>query len=71
MSTQKIDESLFDIRVVDRNIARGKVTREQYEAYLGSLEDLTEQSTDMDTRFVHKLPDEDEDKSESSRRKRR
>lgn len=58
-----IDESLFDIRVVERNIARGKVTREQYEAYLASLEDVAEQGEEMATQFVHKLPEEDEKNS--------
>ena len=58
-----IDESLFDIRVVERNIARGKVTREQYEAYLASLEDVAEQGEEMATQFVHKLPEEGEKNS--------
>lgn len=34
-----IDPRLFDVRVVEKNIARGKITREQYEAFLDSLPD--------------------------------
>ncbi|MFT4978560.1 MAG: hypothetical protein ACI8S6_004470 [Myxococcota bacterium] len=68
-----IDESLFDIRVVARNIARGKVTQEQYEAYLGSLEDISELGAETQTAFVHKIEDEEDleaDKSRSRRRRR-
>ena len=59
MST--IDESLFDIRVVERNIARGKVTREQYEAYLSSLEDVSEHGAPTETMFVHRVEVEETD----------
>jgi hypothetical protein len=53
-----IDESLFDIRVVERNIARGKVTREQYEAYLASLEDVSDKGQETETVFVHRIEDD-------------
>lgn len=62
MST--INESLFDIRVVERNIARGKVTREQYEAYLSSLEDVSELGTETETLFVHRVEDEETENTE-------
>ena len=62
MST--IDESLFDIRVVERNIARGKVTREQYEAYLSSLEDASEHGAPTETMFVHRVEDDETENTE-------
>ena len=34
-----IDPRLFDVRVVEKNIARGKITRAQHEAFLASLPD--------------------------------
>ena len=43
-----VEEDLFDGRIVEKNIERGFVTREAYEAYLASLEDtasLAEEST--------------------------
>jgi len=58
MST--IDERLFDKRVVERNIKRGKVTREQYEAWLASLEDCGDLSEDTETVFITRIPDEEE-----------
>ena len=58
MST--IDERLFDKRVVERNIKRGKITREQYEAWLASLEDCSELSVDTETVFITRIPDEEE-----------
>ena len=54
----QIDERLFDLRVVERNIKRGKVTREQYEAWLASLEDCVELSTDTETVFISRIFDE-------------
>ena len=57
----QIDERLFDKRVVERNIKRGKITREQYEAWLASLEDCTELSAETETVFVARIPDEDEE----------
>ncbi|MCB9745912.1 MAG: hypothetical protein H6740_25280 [Alphaproteobacteria bacterium] len=34
-----IDPRFFDVRVVEKNIARGRITREQHEAFLESLPD--------------------------------
>ena len=58
MST--IDERMFDKRVVERNITRGKITRAQYEAWLASLEDSSEVSEDTETVFITRIPDEEE-----------
>ena len=55
-----INERLFDKRVVERNIKRGKVTRQQYEAWKDSLEDCAEMSADTETVFITRVPDEEE-----------
>ncbi|MFT5680667.1 MAG: hypothetical protein ACI8RZ_001573 [Myxococcota bacterium] len=55
-----IHERMFDKRVVERNIKRGKVTQAQYDAWLASLEDCTELSEDTETVFITRVPDEDE-----------
>ena len=57
----QIDASLFDKRVVERNIKRGKVTREQYEAWLAALEDCAELSEDTTTVFITRVQDADEE----------
>jgi len=36
------DQFLFDKRLVEKNIRRGLVTRKEYNAYLKSIEDSTE-----------------------------
>jgi hypothetical protein len=46
-------EELFDIRVVERNIARGLVTREEYNAWLASVEDSSDLCKTSDVRFTH------------------
>lgn len=49
-------ESLFDNRVVERNIAAGLVTREEYEAWLASLEDCSEKLVETATQFHRTQP---------------
>jgi hypothetical protein len=34
------DPHLFDVRVVERNIKRGLITRKEYERFLKSLDDV-------------------------------
>jgi hypothetical protein len=46
------DERLFDVRVVERNIRSGRVTREEYEAYLAQLSDAKDKSVQMEADFV-------------------
>ena len=38
----------FDNRIVERNISRGIVTREEYEAHLASLTDASENAEAID-----------------------
>jgi hypothetical protein len=42
------DPRLFDLRVVERNIKRGLVTRKEYERYLKSLADAAENIASAD-----------------------
>ena len=46
-------DQLFDTRIVDRNVARGKITREQVDAHLESLPDDAELAETSGTPFVH------------------
>ena len=50
---ERDQDTLFDARVVERHIQRGLVTREEYEAWLASLEDVGENAEECETRFVH------------------
>ncbi len=36
------DARLFDVRIVERNIKRGLITRKEYERFLKSLPDVAE-----------------------------
>ncbi len=51
----------FDTRVVERNIAAGLITREDYKAFLDGLEDCEEQSAQTETRFLRHDDVEDDD----------
>lgn len=52
----------FDSRIVERNIAKGIVTREEYEAYLASLPDAATKAETLD--LVQPLLGNDEDEDE-------
>lgn len=58
-------EHLFDSRTVERNIAQGRITREEYNAYLAGLEDSEEQSTKIEAEFVEGVLDDKEDKEDA------
>lgn len=47
-----IDLKKADIRVVEMYIARGIISREQYDAYLEDLEDCAELSEETETRML-------------------
>ena len=40
-------ESFFDIRTVERNMARGKLTKKEYLAYLKNLPDAADKGVPM------------------------
>ncbi len=52
------DESLFDVRVVERNIAAGRITRKDYEKYLKGLPDEGEEGEETETRMTAPAPAE-------------
>ena len=45
-------ERYFDSRVVETYIARGIVSREEYDAYLASLEDCAELSSQTESQML-------------------
>lgn len=57
-------EKLFDRRVVERNIAKGLITEEEYHAYLASLEDSEHKAEAFKAEFVEGVLDDDEDEDE-------
>ncbi len=40
-------EAYFDIRTVDRNIARGRLTKKEYQAYIKNLPDVEDKGVPM------------------------
>jgi hypothetical protein len=49
---------LFDSRVVQRNIKRNLITKEDYQKHLESLEDCSDLLEDMETKFMRKVQKE-------------
>jgi hypothetical protein len=45
-------EDIFDTRVVEYNLRRGVITREEYQAFLAELPDDSESGTQVETLFV-------------------
>jgi len=56
----------FDKRIIDRNIQRGTLTQEEYDTFMGSLEDVSDKGemveiTVHDGEFKIEMPEIDED----------
>ena len=49
MAKSEFDDRLFDLRVVEKNIRAGVITRKDYEKYLKSLEDEEDNALEVDT----------------------
>jgi hypothetical protein len=60
----QVDESLFDVRHVERFIAEGRITQQQYNDYLDSLEDCSknadESAVRMQATYFRSAPAQDE-----------
>jgi len=55
------DDRLLDVRTVERNIKAGKVSREDYQKYLESLEDCADMGEPTETQMIlHRQGDEEE-----------
>ena len=44
-----LNEELFDVRVIERNIRQGTISREDYEKYLSVMIDEADESTATET----------------------
>ncbi len=45
-------ERLFDVRTVERNIQKGRITRAEYDAHLAKLSDAKDRSAALEADFV-------------------
>lgn len=45
---------LFDSRLAERNIRKGLITREQYDAYLAKLDDTANNAESIELEIVHR-----------------
>ena len=45
--------SKFDLRTIERKVKTGEVTQEEYQQYLASLPDESENSTEMEVKFIY------------------
>lgn len=43
---------LFDVRILDRNLQKGLITREQYDKHLAALDDVEADAVPVEARFV-------------------
>ena len=49
MAKSEFDERLFDLRVVEKNLRSGLISRKDYEKYLKSVEDDEKNALEVDT----------------------
>lgn len=48
----QIRDEFFDIRVVEINLRRGVISREQYDAFLAALPDDSDAAAQVETQFI-------------------
>ena len=53
-------DALMDTRTVERNIKSGKISQEDYQNFLASLEDCAEEGEETETKMIHHRADEEE-----------
>lgn len=49
MAKSEFDERLFDLRVVEKNLRSGLISRKDYEKYLKSVDDDEKNAVEVDT----------------------
>lgn len=60
------NEKLFDRRVVERNIDKGKITSDDYEAFVEALDDVEDNAETIESEFEAGIfEDDDEDGEEA------
>ncbi len=50
------DESVFDVRIVERNIREGRLSKEEWEQFLASLEDSASEAMETSTQMLAVAP---------------
>ena len=45
---EALQSKKFDVRLLDRYLSEGKITKAEYEKYLSTLEDTTQMSEEVD-----------------------
>jgi len=61
-----LNDEIFDIRVVERNIREGIISREDYNKYLSAMDDEAEESADTETRMEFFLEESSTTENEAS-----
>lgn len=59
------NEKAFDVRILERNLDKGLITREEYEKHLSGLDDVAGNATKLEAEFVEGVFDKDDDASAS------
>lgn len=54
------NDGLMDVRTVERNIKFGKVSEDEYRAYLEALEDCADEAEETETQMILHKADEDD-----------
>ena len=60
------EENLFDRRIVNKNIERGLITKEEYEAFLEQLEDSIDKAAVVQATFNNSDQEEDSESDSDS-----
>ena len=59
----KLEDRRFDLRTLERNIRNGVITQKEYDEYIASLKDASENAEKMESTFEVGVLAEDDKKS--------
>ena len=59
----KLEDRRFDLRTLERNIRNGVITQKEYDEYIASLKDASENAEKMESAFEVGVLAEDDKKS--------
>ena len=59
-----MSEKLFDVRILERNLQKGLITKKEYEKHIADLADAEENATAIEAEFVVGVLDDDDEEGE-------
>ena len=61
-----MSEAIFDKRIVERKIKRGDVEQKDFDKFMNELEDCSDVTDEIETKFIRKVESKDQEQEENN-----